>query len=985
MSSTLEKLYEIQKRTSPSFYLVDADSEPRFIINSDERKIEVPDEFKILGVKTDHQSETIYFEIDRIFDDVDLSTKTCVIQYINAGKDVADEGIYPVSSFDIDSSPGKILFKWEIDNVVCRYAGLVAFSVRFYEINSELRVYDYCWNTIPTKLPVLDGLDIEGTVKEYYPTELMEWNERMQELKNQISDMIDQSEQDFTESLGESRKYAEQAKNSATSASASASAAKTSETNAKVSETAAKTSADNASASATAAANSAAEAKKSQDAAKASETTVANSAATAAQKATEATTAASEAKKSEANAASSASDAAASKSAAKTSETNAEASKTAAASSASAAKTSETNAASSKTAAANSASAAKTSETNAAASAENALNSEKSAKASQDAAKTSETNAGTSASTANSKATAAANSATAAKTSETNAAASASTASSKASDAASSAAAAAGSASTASTKASEAASSASVASSKATAASTSASEAEKQAGLAKDYADQAASIAQGQKGFFNTPTDLKSSFPTGKAGDWAIVGSTDSMWVWDVETKAWVDTHKGTDLSNYYNKTQSDERFATKAQGTKADSALQPTGNASNTTVAFTASSSRANIVTGEKLSAMFGKIAKWFTDLKTVAWSGAYSDLTGVPTSLKNPNALTISLNGTSQGAYDGSAAKSVNITPSSIGAAASSHSHTKSQITDFPASLKNPTNIKIQLNGGTTEGTNQFTYDGSAAKNINITPAGIGAATTVQGGKADTALQPNGNASNVTVAFTAASARANITTGEKLATIMGKLAKWFTDLKTVAWSGSYNDLNNKPTALKNPQALTISLNGASQGAYDGSTAKSINVTPAGIGAATATQGGKADTAVQSVNGKKGTALTLSAEDVGAVPTWHRKVLTDGISWKSGSILTPDGWGSYSIIRISTNFGHAFIPSLRANESSGNILVSNASPGNYINIAVFSITRNSTGGSLSFDATPYALRLAPSGVTALSTELSIYRIEGFA
>lgn len=38
--------------------------------------------------------------------------------------------------------------------------------------------------------------------------------------------------------------------------------------------------------------------------------------------------------------------------------------------------------------------------------------------------------------------------------------------------------------------------------------------------------------------------------------------------------------------------------------------------------------------------------------------------------TALKNPNAITISLNGTSQGAYDGSAAKTINITPSSIGA---------------------------------------------------------------------------------------------------------------------------------------------------------------------------------------------------------------------------------------------------------------------------------------------------------------------------
>ena len=52
-----------------------------------------------------------------------------------------------------------------------------------------------------------------------------------------------------------------------------------------------------------------------------------------------------------------------------------------------------------------------------------------------------------------------------------------------------------------------------------------------------------------------------------------------------------------------------------------------------------------------------------------------AYS--TDIPSSLKNPYALTISLNGTSQGPYDGSAAKSINITPSSIGAAISGHTH--------------------------------------------------------------------------------------------------------------------------------------------------------------------------------------------------------------------------------------------------------------------------------------------------------------------
>ena len=39
---------------------------------------------------------------------------------------------------------------------------------------------------------------------------------------------------------------------------------------------------------------------------------------------------------------------------------------------------------------------------------------------------------------------------------------------------------------------------------------------------------------------------------------------------------------------------------------------------------------------------------------------------------------------------------------------------------------------NLIVKLNGGTTEGTNQFTYNATGAKTINITPAGIGAATS-------------------------------------------------------------------------------------------------------------------------------------------------------------------------------------------------------------------------------------------------------------
>lgn len=88
---------------------------------------------------------------------------------------------------------------------------------------------------------------------------------------------------------------------------------------------------------------------------------------------------------------------------------------------------------------------------------------------------------------------------------------------------------------------------------------------------------------------------------------------------------------------------------------------------------------------------------------------------------------------------------------------------------------------------------------------------------------------LDKTGDASNTTVSFTQATARVNITTGEKLSALFGKIARWFSDLKAVAFSGSYNDLNDKPTSLPanggnaataTKLATAKSINGAS---FDG------------------------------------------------------------------------------------------------------------------------------------------------------------------
>lgn len=65
--------------------------------------------------------------------------------------------------------------------------------------------------------------------------------------------------------------------------------------------------------------------------------------------------------------------------------------------------------------------------------------------------------------------------------------------------------------------------------------------------------------------------------------------------------------------------------------------------------------------------------------DTSTGGW-GAWKRLAyanEIPASLKNPNALTIQNNDTTVATYDGSSAKTINIAPSAIGAAASNHTH--------------------------------------------------------------------------------------------------------------------------------------------------------------------------------------------------------------------------------------------------------------------------------------------------------------------
>lgn len=299
--------------------------------------------------------------------------------------------------------------------------------------------------------------------------------------------------------------------------------------------------------------------------------------------------------------------------------------------SASNAKTSETNAKTSETNASNSATKARNSETNAKASETKAKASETSASTSASNAKASETNSKTSETNAKKSETNASTSAANAKNSETNAKASATSASTFASNA----------------KTSETKAKASEANAKTSETNSAKSELE-----AQKYAEQVKEISESFSGAlrplgtinfadlpstadansgdmynitdqFTTTTDFKEG-----AGNIIPAGSNVYLTIdryWDVLAGTPVTGVKGA-KEVYYRRGN--------VNITPTDiGAVAEDGNISNTTVTFADTTTRVNLVSGEKASVGFRKIKKWFADLKSFAFKDLANNLTTTTT----------------------------------------------------------------------------------------------------------------------------------------------------------------------------------------------------------------------------------------------------------------------------------------------------------------------------------------------------------------
>ena len=130
---------------------------PIYNIDLNTRKIMAP---SFLGVQNDHQSDIIYFQADRYFDNADLSNTIILIHYkLNTQK----EYVYVVPFVDIFTIENKILFPWGISGLVTEYSGLVEFSIKFFKTaknNNNLSFPELVFelNTLPATSRILQGL-----------------------------------------------------------------------------------------------------------------------------------------------------------------------------------------------------------------------------------------------------------------------------------------------------------------------------------------------------------------------------------------------------------------------------------------------------------------------------------------------------------------------------------------------------------------------------------------------------------------------------------------------------------------------------------------------------------------------------------------------------------------------------------------------------------------------------------------------------------
>lgn len=223
---------------------------------------------------------------------------------------------------------------------------------------------------------------------------------------------------------------------------------------------------------------------------------------------------------------------------------------------------------------------------------------------------------------------------------------------------------------------------------------------------------------------------------------------------------------------------------------------------------------------------------------------------------------------------------------------------------------SVINDANATAEAAKETTEKANQVVADAQETLTTFVTNVQVSVDTAILSAndateaaiaaakKANEAAGDSVDISNTAIEFAEADTRENVASGETLPTLFGKIKKWFTDLKTVAFSGSYNDLSDTPDI----ETLEEDIEDIKD-AIGSTSISEVSTTITGAITALLDKFANYVPTTRTVNSKALSAnITLSASDVSAAPASHASTATtygQGTSSNYGHVKVSDSYTS--------------------------------------------------------------------------------------
>ena len=144
------------------------------IISNDLRTISIPSTVANLGVESDNDILRLNFKMPRYIGDIDLSTFSIRINYVNAQ---GESDVYTVS--DATTTADHISFSWLVGPTATRYKGETRFNVCLVKLTSDGEYVDREFNTTVATMKVLEGLEVDESLVEEYSDLIEQWRREL--------------------------------------------------------------------------------------------------------------------------------------------------------------------------------------------------------------------------------------------------------------------------------------------------------------------------------------------------------------------------------------------------------------------------------------------------------------------------------------------------------------------------------------------------------------------------------------------------------------------------------------------------------------------------------------------------------------------------------------------------------------------------------------------------------------------------------------